>query len=177
MNLFKCQTERTWVQEKKVYKSVLHQNRKALRTSCFLLTLRGCHSVWTRTLIWHQFYIGCPYGDSFVNYLSLGPAVDVDQLVTPMKMDLCVSTTEPLFQAFLSKVFINIDFEDNQLKLMLVKAYMLVVVQVLGSKHQTAPCQVKLPGIQKVEIGSTVTNLQNSFTMNQLISHNIKQKV
>lgn len=57
-----------------------------------------------------------------------------------MKMDLCVSTTEPLFQAFLSKVFINIDFEDNQSKLMLVKAYMLVVVQVLGSKHQTAPC-------------------------------------
>lgn len=57
-----------------------------------------------------------------------------------MKMDLCVSTTEPLFQAFLSKVFINIDFEDNQLKLMLIKAYMLVVVQVLGSKHQTSPC-------------------------------------
>lgn len=55
-----------------------------------------------------------------------------------MKRDLCVSTTEPLFQAFLCKVFINIDLEENQLKLMLVKAYMLVVIS--GSKYQAAPC-------------------------------------
>lgn len=89
--------------------------------------------------------------------------------MTPMKMDLCVSTTETLFQACLSKVFINIDLDDNQLELRLVKAYMLV--EISGSKYQTAPFLLKLPGIQKVEIGSTVTNMQNCFTMNELISH------